>query len=59
MSKLNNESRQTAKKKGGNDEIYEGGEAEVTEILVDPDEDEVVDEKRTRVKYREVVDWRL
>lgn len=59
MSKLNNESRQKAKKKGGNDEIYEGGEAEVTEILVDPDEDEVVDEKRTRVKYREVVDWRL
>lgn len=49
----------TKKKKA--DEIYEGGEAEamtVTDIIVDPDEEEVVD-SRTRVKYSNVADWRL
>lgn len=44
-------------KSGANDGIYEGGEPEpdhqeVTELLVDPDDDEEVDEKRFRVKYK-------
>ena len=43
------------------DEIYEGGEAEgeITEVFVDPDEEEEVDAKKTRIKYKEVPDWRL
>ena len=51
-------------KSGANDGIYEGGEPEpdhqeVTELLVDPDDDEEVDEKRFRVKYKQVDDWRV
>lgn len=48
-------------KPSNNDEIYEGGEAEgeITEVFVDPDEEEEVDAKKTRIKYREVPDWRL
>jgi hypothetical protein len=41
--------------------IYEGGEPEnleLTEIVVDPDDEEVVDTKKIRVKYKEVDDWR-
>ena len=48
-------------KKGGNDDMYEGGEADervITEVFVDPDEEEHVDENRTRILYKEVVDWR-
>lgn len=49
--------RQNNKK---DDEIYEGGEAEeITEVFVDPDEEEEVDAKKTRIKYKEIVDWRL
>lgn len=50
-------------KAAASDGIYEGGEEEakgneVTEIFVDPDEEEVVDAKKTRVKYLEIKDWR-
>lgn len=42
------------------DGIYEGGEAEeITEIFVDPEDEEEVDTKKTRIKYKEVADWRL
>ncbi len=54
------------KNKTANDGIYEGGEEEegkvapkeITELLVDPDEEEEVDESTTKIKYKNVVDWR-
>ena len=54
------------KNKQANDGIYEGGEQEenkgpakeITELLVDPDEEEQVDEKTTKIKYKNVTDWR-
>jgi hypothetical protein len=60
---LNNQKNKADKRKAGKsggDEIYEGGEAEeITEVFVDPDEEEEVDTKKFRIKYKEVPDWRL
>ena len=48
------------KKAGGDDGIYEGGEPEneITELVVDPDEEEVTNPKKFRIRYKEVADWR-
>jgi hypothetical protein len=62
------------KNKQANDGIYEGGEPELLlpppagglaasannllEMEVDPDEEEVVDESRVRIRYKQVDDWR-
>lgn len=54
-------------KENKQDEIYEGGEAEaktggeqvdITEVVIDPDEEEAMDERKFRIKYKEVTDWR-
>ena len=72
INKMNDAARDKGRKnKQANDGIYEGGEPEangnptpvdkrpeITEILVDPDEEEVVDQKTTRIKYLPVKDWR-
>ncbi len=73
IDKMNDAARDKGRKnKQANDGIYEGGEEEVkieekptidkkpeiTEILVDPDEEEMVDVKTTRIKYLPVKDWR-
>jgi hypothetical protein len=67
INKMNDAARDKGRKnKQANDGIYEGGEEEeikapikeITELLVDPDEEEEVDEKTTKIKYKNVVDWR-
>jgi hypothetical protein len=67
INKMNDAARDKGRKnKTANDGIYEGGEEEEikapiverTELLVDPDEEEEVDEKTTKIKYKNVVDWR-
>ncbi len=64
---MNDAAREKGRKnKTANDGIYEGGEEEegkvapkeITELLVDPDEEEEVDESTTKIKYKNVVDWR-